>query len=85
MNRNMTDVSHIPKVIMACCVLHNICILNDDVYDIPTQDENDEDTPVWMFWRATMNTAKEKEKQDCQRIVVINYKNNEILVINRGI
>lgn len=43
---SMTNVSRIPKVIMACCILHNICILNNDMFDIPPQEENDNDAHV---------------------------------------
>ncbi|XP_066585183.1 putative nuclease HARBI1 [Prorops nasuta] len=31
----MRRIDLIPKCIMACCILHNICILNSDLIDIP--------------------------------------------------
>jgi len=34
-NLPMTRTNLIPKYIIACCILHNICLLHDDVIDIP--------------------------------------------------
>lgn len=31
----MTRTDLIPKYIVACCILHNICLLHDDMIDIP--------------------------------------------------
>lgn len=31
----MTRTDLIPKYIIACCILHNICILQNDFIDIP--------------------------------------------------
>lgn len=31
----MTRTDLIPKYIVACCILHNICLLHDDIIDIP--------------------------------------------------
>ena len=39
---NMSNVDKIPRVIIACCVLHNICILNDDFVDITSVDSDDD-------------------------------------------
>ena len=33
MKRNDTDVSFMPTLISACCVLHNLCELHDDGFD----------------------------------------------------
>lgn len=30
----LTDVKKIPEFILACCVLHNVCILKDDLFDV---------------------------------------------------
>ena len=38
---NMSTVEFIPAVILACCILHNICILNDDMFDVPSFDEDE--------------------------------------------
>lgn len=32
---HMKQTDLIPQYVIACCVLHNICILNDDIMDIP--------------------------------------------------
>jgi hypothetical protein len=41
--RNLTQI---PKMIIACCVLHNICILQNDVMDINLDDiEQDDEEP----------------------------------------
>jgi len=37
---DMSNISHIPRVIMACCVLHNVCLMSDDVIDVPPEDED---------------------------------------------
>jgi len=34
-NLPMTRTDFIPKYIIACCILHNICLLHDDLIDIP--------------------------------------------------
>lgn len=39
-------IEWIPKYIIACCVLHNICILQEDVMDIEIMDNNDEADPI---------------------------------------
>lgn len=38
---NMSTVEFIPAVILACCILHNICILHDDMFDLPSFEEDD--------------------------------------------
>ncbi|KAM0736428.1 putative nuclease HARBI1 [Formica fusca] len=34
-NLPMTRADLIPKYIVACCIMHNICLLHDDMIDIP--------------------------------------------------
>lgn len=34
-NLPMTRTDLIPKYIVACCILHNICLLHNDMIDIP--------------------------------------------------
>lgn len=36
----MKRIDLIPKYIMACCVLHNICIMRNDLIEIPVIVEN---------------------------------------------
>lgn len=38
---DMTNTVHIPEVIIACCILHNICLRNGDLVDID-DDVNDD-------------------------------------------
>jgi len=40
---DMSNISQIPRVIMACCVLHNICLMSNDHIDVPAEDEEDID------------------------------------------
>ena len=39
------DISRVPQTIIACCILHNICIMMNDQakVDNETEPENDED------------------------------------------
>ena len=37
------DIDRIPDTIIACCVLHNICVLRGDEFDIDDSDDNDSD------------------------------------------
>lgn len=37
---SLTDTEYIPTFIIACCVLHNICILENDELDVPQQNDN---------------------------------------------
>lgn len=39
-------INWIPKYIIACCVLHNICILHGDVIDMEPSDIPDEDADI---------------------------------------
>lgn len=38
---HMRRIDLIPKYIIACCVLHNICILHEDIIDVPVIVEED--------------------------------------------
>jgi len=37
----LTDVKKIPEFILACCVLHNVCILKDDLFDVGIYRDNE--------------------------------------------
>ena len=37
----MSNVERIPAVIIACCILHNVCILNDDMFEVPSFEDDD--------------------------------------------
>lgn len=37
------DSDRIPDTIIACCVLHNICVLRGDELDIDDSDDDDDD------------------------------------------
>lgn len=38
---NMSKINRIPYVVIACCVLHNICILNDDLFEADNEENED--------------------------------------------
>lgn len=40
----MTRTDLVQQLFMACCVLHNICLLNDDLIDIPVVVNADNNT-----------------------------------------
>jgi hypothetical protein len=61
--RNLTQI---PKMIIACCVLHNICILQNDVMDINLDDiEQDDEEP-------------HLENNDRERVILGNEKRTRI-------
>ena len=37
------DIDRIPETIIACCVLHNICVLRGDDFDIDNSDDDDDE------------------------------------------
>lgn len=37
---DVRTLTYIPKYIIACCVLHNICILKNDILDIEIEEDN---------------------------------------------
>jgi len=42
----LTDLKKVPEFIIACCVLHNICILQNDVMTIGVQYHEELQAPV---------------------------------------
>ncbi|XP_033103786.1 protein ANTAGONIST OF LIKE HETEROCHROMATIN PROTEIN 1-like [Anneissia japonica] len=43
MKRNDSELKHIPNMVLACCILHNMCIENGDVYNPSWDDENEDE------------------------------------------
>jgi hypothetical protein len=61
--RNLTQI---PKMIIACCVLHNICILQNDVMDINLDDIEQDDEESHL------------ENNDTERVILGNEKRTRI-------
>lgn len=55
----LTDVKKIPEFIIACCVLHNICILKDDTMPIAVCVANEEIGPINRGNMVVMEMKKE--------------------------
>nr|XP_002736880.1 PREDICTED: putative nuclease HARBI1-like [Saccoglossus kowalevskii] len=47
---DITDVNEINKIVLAACIIHNICIKHDDI-DFDENDHDDDDNAVGVQWR----------------------------------
>lgn len=61
----------IPKYIIACCILHNICIMQDDILEvhfIPNEDDGDEIGIPREAERQRLYLGRQKRDVLCGRI-----------------
>ncbi|XP_066585450.1 putative nuclease HARBI1 [Prorops nasuta] len=72
----MTKTNQIPRYIITCCILHNICILRNDMLDnIPILVKQRSDNRV-NFNTSNINTLK--AEGICKRNAIMYLLNNEI-------
>lgn len=66
----------IPKYVIACCVLHNICIMQNDIFDIEVQAHNNEEENELGFRdadREQLRLGIQKRNRICEQL---NYPRN---------
>jgi len=61
----LTDSKKIPEFIVACCVLHNICLLQNDEMPIGIQFRHDEEADPTIYGNAT-------ELEKAKRVIIMN-------------
>lgn len=54
----LTDITKIPQFIIACCVMHNICILQNDNMEIVVHSNDENVTPGIVAAGADLGTQK---------------------------
>ena len=52
------DSDRIPDTIVACCILHNICIIRGDNYEIDDDDDDDSDADNGIPSRGTQGIRR---------------------------
>ncbi|KAJ8928489.1 hypothetical protein NQ314_018959 [Rhamnusium bicolor] len=56
----LVDVNKIPEFIIACCVLHNICILKNDLMNVVVHRENEQIQPIIPAINVHLGNEKKK-------------------------
>jgi len=71
----LTNVTKIPQFIMACCVMHNICILQNDIVDVVICSNNENIAPDIIVADANLGNQKRTRIMNELRIRLGNENN----------
>lgn len=69
---NVTNISKAPNIILACCVLHNFCLVNDDELDEFVNDVQPVSTTCNVSQTGIQNTINGNESGNAKRDELLN-------------
>ena len=60
LKQNDMSISNVPNVIMACCILHNVCEVHGEAFNEVWLDDVQSDHPVSTTTAITSSAAEDK-------------------------
>lgn len=64
----LNSVEKAVKIIVACCILHNFCYINTDLWDKVIVEENNEDNDVDDYIDAANNEVGQAKRRIISRL-----------------
>lgn len=76
----MNRLDLVPKFVITCCTLHNICFLKEDKIELDTTDEIEGNIPFCRNVAQLKQTGVTKKDVICEILPMRNVENDHILI-----